>query len=65
MAQSPDIRTARLLITPLSERHLTKRYLGWLNDRQLMRYSEQRHKTHTISTCDAYRKSFDGTPHYF
>jgi len=54
-----------LLITPLSELHLTKRYLGWLNDRQLMKYSEQRHKTHTVESCDSYRKSFDGTPHYF
>jgi RimJ/RimL family protein N-acetyltransferase len=65
MAHSPAIRTARLVITPFSERHLTARYVAWLNDRDLMRYSEQRHKTHTLESCRSYWRSFADTPHYF
>jgi RimJ/RimL family protein N-acetyltransferase len=65
MARSPDIRTARLVITPFSERHLTARYVAWLNDRELMRYSEQRHKTHTLASCRSYWFSFTDTPNYF
>ena len=65
MAKSEDIRTNRLLITPFSERHLTERYVEWLNDSNLMRYSEQRHKIHTIESCRKYMQSFENTPNYF
>jgi RimJ/RimL family protein N-acetyltransferase len=65
MAISPDIRTRRLVITPFGEKHLSPRYVAWLNDAELMQYSEQRHKTHTLESCRAYRQSFEGTPHYF
>jgi RimJ/RimL family protein N-acetyltransferase len=65
MAQSPAIRTERLLITPFAERHLSVTYVSWLNDRALMRYSEQRHRAHTIESCREYWRSFADTPHYF
>ncbi len=65
MAILPDIRTRRLLIKPFNERHLTKRYVGWLNNSELMRYSEQRHKRHTVETCRSYWQSFEETPNYF
>lgn len=65
MAHSPDIRTNRLVMTPFCERHLTARYVAWLNDRELMRYSEQRHKSHTLASCRAYWRSFADTPNYF
>ena len=65
MAKSPDIRTKRLLITPFSKRHLTERYVNWLNDSELMRFSEQRHKTHTLESCYAYWQSFEGSANYF
>lgn len=65
MAKSPDIKTKRLLITPFSERHLTLRYVGWLNDPEVVRFSEQRHRKHTLESCRAYWQSFEGTPHYF
>ena len=65
MAISLDIKTNRLLITPFREEHITDRYLNWLNDPELMRYSEQRHKTHTFESCRAYLQSFKKTPHYF
>jgi len=65
MARSPDIRTSRLLITPFCERHLTPRYVGWLNDSEVMRYSEQRHRKHDLESCRSYQESFEGTPNYF
>src|SRR5688500_17975894 len=65
MAHSPTIRTPRLVLTPFAERHLTATYVAWLNDREFMRYSEQRHKTHTLASCRAYWRSFADTPHYF
>jgi RimJ/RimL family protein N-acetyltransferase len=55
---SGEIVTKRLRIVPFSERHLTQRYIGWLNDRDLLKYSEQRHKVHTRETCQAYLATF-------
>jgi [ribosomal protein S5]-alanine N-acetyltransferase len=46
MAKPFRIKTKRLLIVPFSEKHLQEKYVGWLNDKELMRYSEQRHKKH-------------------
>lgn len=65
MARSPELRSARLVIVPFQERHLSERYVGWLNDRELMRFSEQRHKVHSFASCRAYWQSFSGTVHYF
>lgn len=65
MARSADIVTSRLRITPFSLAHITPRYLSWLNDKELMRYSEQRHRSHTPESCQMYLQSFEDTPHYF
>jgi RimJ/RimL family protein N-acetyltransferase len=65
MAKLLTIRTKRLLITTFNERHLTERYVAWMNDRELMRYSEQRHTKHTLESCHNYWQSFQGTPNYF
>lgn len=38
--------------------HITPAYLGWLNDRALMRYSNQRFHVHTLDSCHAYLATF-------
>jgi len=65
MAVGQEIKTERLVLAPFQERHLTAHYVAWLNDRQLMRYSEQRHKIHSAETCRVYWQSFSGTPNFF
>lgn len=65
MLKSCEIRTKRLLILPFNKNHLHQKYVGWLNDAELMRYSEQRHKKHDLEECSIYWKSFEGTPNYF
>lgn len=64
MARSEEIRTEHLLLTPFSKEHISARYLGWLNDKDLMRYSEQRHRDHSYEACLEYLASFDDSPHY-
>lgn len=59
------IPTPRLILTPFSREHLTPRYVSWLNDPETTRYSEQRHRKHTLESCEAYWRSFEGTPHNF
>ena len=65
MAETVPIETARLRIVPFSEDYLTPRYVAWLNDPVVVRYSEQRHRRHTIESCRDYWRSFAGTAHQF
>jgi [ribosomal protein S5]-alanine N-acetyltransferase len=52
-------------IVRFTESHLTARYVSWLNDREVVRFSEQRHKIHSMASARAYFESFAGTPNYF
>ena len=65
MVESPVIETPRLRIVPFSEKYLTPRYVGWLNDPVVVRYSEQRHRKHTLESCRQYWQSFIDSPHIF
>lgn len=65
MADSPRLETPRLRLISFAEEYLTLRYVGWLNDPEVVHYSEQRHKVHTLESCRNYWLSFSGTPHYF
>ena len=44
---------------------ITDAYLGWLGDEVVTRYSNQRFRTHTRESCEAYRDSFSGSPNLF
>ena len=48
------IKTPRLRLEPFAESYLTARYVGWLNDAEVVRYSEQRHRRHTVESCREY-----------
>ncbi len=65
MATSPVLETARLRIAPFPESLLSETYVEWLNDPEVVRYSEQRFRRHTLESCRAYWSSFEGTPHHF
>lgn len=57
--------TKRLLIEPFSQDHLTQKYVNWLNDPEVVKYSEQRFKIHTLESCQTYFDSFENSPHCF
>jgi len=44
---------------------ITKKYVGWLNDIEVVKYSNQRFKQHTIQTCKDYFKLFVGSTNIF
>lgn len=54
-----------LEIVRFEDHLITDAYLGWLNDKSLMRYSRQRFCQHTQESSMAYRKSFEGSPNHF
>jgi RimJ/RimL family protein N-acetyltransferase len=50
-------------LVPFDERHITPRYISWLNDPEVVRLSEQRHKVHTGETCRVWLGSYINHPH--
>lgn len=62
---APDLISERLLLTAMTEGHISDEYLSWLNDKELMRFSRQRHFSHTKETSIAYQKTFLNTANYF
>lgn len=52
------IRTARLSLSPRTVDHDITREVIWLNDPYVMKYSEQRHRKHTIGSQISYICSF-------
>jgi RimJ/RimL family protein N-acetyltransferase len=57
--------TKRLRGERFEEKHLSDRYVGWLRDPEVVRYSEQRFREHTLESCQDYLRSFEGTPNVF
>jgi RimJ/RimL family protein N-acetyltransferase len=49
-----DFYDGIIRLTPFSQRHITEKYVSWLNDPVVVRYSEQRHCKHTLQTCRDY-----------
>lgn len=54
------IKTSRLIIENFSEKHISPRYISWLNDPEVVKYSEQRHVKHDKESCINFFNSFKG-----
>ena len=65
MAKSGLIKTPRLIIEPFAFAHISEQYVSWLNDAVVTQFSDQQFSKHTTESCQAYCKSFEGTPNYF
>lgn len=45
--------------------HLTKKYVSWLNDANIVKYSQQRHKKHSLISCKKYYDEQQSSNNYF
>ena len=61
----PDITDGVIRILPFNESHLNENYVSWLNDMEVVRYSEQRHSKHTLESCRGYYKQQKNSGNYF
>jgi RimJ/RimL family protein N-acetyltransferase len=48
-----------------TEAHVNNEYIGWLNDPEVVRNSNQRFKSHDFDSCRAYHQSFKDTENLF
>ena len=65
MGQLRDISTPRLRIIAFAEHHLTESYIGWLNDPEVVRYSEQRHVVNDLARCRDYFETMSRSANFF
>lgn len=61
----PVLTMDGIRVLPFERRHLTQRYVSWLNDQVVVQFSEQRHHHHTLITCTDYFESMQKTENYF
>ena len=61
----PTLESDRLFLTPFADKHLSEDYVSWLNDPLVTRYSEQRHKTHSLESCRAFVNTMRDNNQYF
>jgi ribosomal-protein-alanine N-acetyltransferase len=59
------ISTKRLRIRPFNATDINQTYLSWLNDKEVMRFSNQRFTAHCHKTSMTYLESFSGTSNSF
>lgn len=59
------LQGGRVRIRPFTAADLTVRYIGWLNDPQTVRFSNQRFRRHDADSAQRYFNGFAGTPHQF
>jgi len=60
-----SLRSPRMQLDSFDESCLSVEYLSWLNDPLVMRFSNQRFRTHTAESARAYARSFAGSPNLF
>ena len=65
VAELPVLETDRLIIVPFAEHRLTERYVTWLNDPEVVRFSEQRHTRHTVESCREFLDDFTTSNGFF
>jgi len=59
------LRGEKTILRPFEESDITERYLGWLNDPEVVRYSNQRFVAHDRESSVRYLRSFAGTANLF
>lgn len=56
---------SKVLLRPFAATGITTEYISWLNDPQVVKYSNQRFICHTEESCRRYLDSFTNTPNLF
>jgi ribosomal-protein-alanine N-acetyltransferase len=58
----PEIQALPLSLRPFAEEQLTSIYVNWLNDPSVVRFSENRHRSHSLESCRKYFEQFSNGP---
>ena len=61
----PVLTGRKVCLRPFSAADITPAYVGWLNDAETVRFSNQRFVQHTPESCERYFASFQGGHNHF
>lgn len=59
------LTSPRVRLEPFRLNDITPAYLGWLNDAEVVRFSNQRFRRHDAASARTYLNSFEGTDNLF
>jgi [ribosomal protein S5]-alanine N-acetyltransferase len=59
------LRGTRVALRSFSKADLTPRYISWLNDPEIVRFSNQRFHHHDLSSCASYLATFEKSDNLF
>ena len=65
MSGAPHLVGGNVIVRRFAESDLSDTYVGWLNDPEVVKYSNQRFKAHSLASCRAYFESFAGSDNLF
>lgn len=60
-----DLSGEKVRLRRFGPEDITDAYIGWLLDPEVTRFSNQRFRTHTPASCEAFLQSFEGSPNLF
>lgn len=59
------INGTRLRLVPFTGKHIQATYVSWLNNAEIMRFTNQRFRRHSVASCLAYLESLKDTSNRF
>jgi len=65
MVQFSALSGRRVVLRPFITSDIVRSYIGWLNDPEVVRFSNQRFRRHDAETCVSFFESFRGTDNLF
>lgn len=60
-----ELSSPRLTLREFRQGDITDDYIGWLNNREVVRFSNQRFRIHDRASCETYFKSFENSDNLF
>ncbi len=64
-AEFDRLQGAKVVLSPFSVEDITDEYVAWLNDPEVVKYSNQRFVSHTLESCRRYYQGFAGSANLF
>lgn len=65
MSGAIHLEGAKVRLDSFTDADIGDVYVGWLNDPQVVRFSNQRFRAHSLESCRAYLASFEGSENLF
>ncbi|MEA9598569.1 GNAT family N-acetyltransferase [Polynucleobacter sp. AP-Sanab-80-C2] len=60
-----NLQSKKIFLEKFNHKHITPQYISWLNDKNLMQFSNQRFNSHSTTTCQTYLNSFAESNSFF